>query len=72
MKDLKKAADILDLKFSRDVLKSLFREADVNKDKKVTLEEFRNYVYKKDKEMKKMFKLFDKNKSGFISFEELT
>ena len=32
MKDLKKAADALDLEFSRDVLKSLFREADVNKD----------------------------------------
>ena len=37
MKDLKKAAKILDLKFSKDVLKSLFREADINKDKKVTL-----------------------------------
>ena len=72
MKDLKKAADSLDLKFSRDVLKSLFREADVNKDKKVTLEEFRNFVYKKDKEMKKMFKLFDKSNSGYISFEELS
>ena len=71
MKDLRKAAKSLDLKFSKDVLKSLFREADVNKDQKVTLEEFRNYVYKKDKEMIKMFRMFDKDKSGFISYSEL-
>lgn len=50
----------------------MFREADVNKDKKVTLSEFRNYVYKKDKEMTKMFRVFDKDKSGYISFSELS
>lgn len=70
-KEIKRALKCLKIPVNSSIVRKTYEACDKDGDGKISLQEFVEYLHKREEELKQMFQKMDLNNDGYVTLEEL-